>query len=176
MFYRWAPPTPSTICQVWQIFDAVGWGNFDRPHGKPPGPTERRKREREKGRRRGGGYTPILFIHISVRRCKKKSPPSSITNYDMVVREHPTFNSSFLSTYVDYSLTGFSFVLCSDLGSCSAKFSRQSFRPHKTHKHKRPYLSHEHQQITNLPLINSYLFSSSIHVVLLHKKSYHKYS
>ena len=29
-----------------QIFDAVGWGNFDRPQGEPPGPTERRKRER----------------------------------------------------------------------------------------------------------------------------------
>ena len=42
-----------------QIFDAVGWGNFDRPQGEPPGPTEKRRREeeereeREKKRRRG---------------------------------------------------------------------------------------------------------------------------
>ena len=40
-----------------QIFDAVGWGNFDRPQGEPPGPTERRRKrrrreeEREKKRR-----------------------------------------------------------------------------------------------------------------------------
>ena len=39
-----------------QIFDAVGWGNFDRPQGEPPGPTEKKKeRRKEEKRRRGGG-------------------------------------------------------------------------------------------------------------------------
>ena len=46
---------------VWQIFDAVGWGNFDRPQGEPTSPQkkeeeeEEREEEKKKEQRGGGG-------------------------------------------------------------------------------------------------------------------------
>ena len=44
-----------------QIFDAVGWGNFDRPQGEPPGPTERRRRrKRERGEEEEEGEEEIM--------------------------------------------------------------------------------------------------------------------
>ena len=40
---------------------AVGWGNFDRPQGEPPGPTERRRRrKRERGEEEEEGEEEIM--------------------------------------------------------------------------------------------------------------------
>ena len=41
-----------------QIFDAVGWKNFDRPQGEPTSPQKKEEEEREeekKKEKRGGG-------------------------------------------------------------------------------------------------------------------------
>ena len=70
--YRRAPPTPSNICRAGQIFDAVGWGNFDRPQGEPPGPTEKKKERVEKKRReeeeegRGEDYVNIGYACLAL--------------------------------------------------------------------------------------------------------------
>ena len=49
------------VNRAWQIFDAVGWGNFDRPQGEPPGPTERRRRrKRERGEEEEEGEEEIM--------------------------------------------------------------------------------------------------------------------
>ena len=54
-----------------QIFDAVGWGNFDRPQGEPPGPTEKRRREEKKRREeeeegRGEDYVNIGYACLAL--------------------------------------------------------------------------------------------------------------
>ena len=39
----------------------VGWENFDRPQGEPPGPTERRRRrKRERGEEEEEGEEEIM--------------------------------------------------------------------------------------------------------------------